>query len=157
MDLARASEAVIIGFQVRPNSTARKLAEQYGVEIRTYSIIYDAIDDVKSAMEGMLAPEIREQVTATLEVLQVFNIKGIGTIAGCMVKEGKIKRTDKVRVIREGIVVHTGELASLKRYKDDAKEVATGLECGLSVKNYDDLQEGDTLESFMEIEMKKKL
>ncbi len=157
VDLARASEAVIIGFQVRPNSTARKLAEQYGVEIRTYSIIYDAIDDVKSAMEGMLAPEIREQVTATLEVLQVFNIKGIGTIAGCMVKEGKIKRTDKVRVIREGIVVHTGELASLKRYKDDAKEVATGLECGLSVKNYDDLQEGDTLESFMEIEMKKKL
>lgn len=157
VDLAKASEAVIIGFQVRPNATARKLSEQYGVEIRTYSIIYDAIDDVKSAMEGMLAPEIREQVTATLEVLQVFNIKGVGTIAGCMVKEGKIKRTDKVRVIRDGIVLHTDELASLKRYKDDAKEVVTGLECGLSVKNYDDIQVGDILESFTEIELKKKL
>lgn len=157
VDLAKASDAIIIGFQVRPNATARKLAEQYGVEIRTYSIIYDAIDDVKSAMEGMLSPEIREQVTASLEVLQVFNIKGAGAIAGCMVKEGKIKRSDKVRVIREGIVVHTGALASLKRYKDDAKEVVSGLECGLSITNYDDIQVGDTLESFMEIEMKKTL
>lgn len=157
VDLAKASDAVIIGFQVRPNNTARKLAEQYGVEIRTYSIIYDAIDDVTSAMEGMLAPEIREQVTATLDVLQVFNIKGTGAIAGCMVKEGKIKRTDKVRVIREGIVIYTGELASLKRYKDDAKEVVAGLECGLSIKNYDDILEGDLLETFSEIEVKKKL
>lgn len=157
VDLAKASDAIIIGFQVRPNGTARRLAEQYGVEIRTYSIIYDAIDDVKSAMEGMLSPEIREQETATLEVLQVFNIKGTGTIAGCMVKEGKIKRSDKARVIRDGIVIHTGALSSLKRYKDDAKEVATGLECGLSITNYDDIQVGDIIESFMEMEVKKTL
>lgn len=157
VDLAKASEAVIIGFQVRPSVSARKMAEQRGVEIRTYSVIYDTIDDVRSAMEGMLSPEIKEQIGATLEVLQAFHIKGVGTIAGCMVKEGKIKRTDKVRIIRDGIVIHTGVLGSLKRFKDDAKEVATGLECGLDVTNYNDIQQGDLIESFTEIEVKKKL
>lgn len=155
--LASASEAVIIGFQVRPSAQARRLAEQDGVEIRTYSVIYDAIEDVKSAMEGMLSPEIKENVTATLEVLQTFAITKVGTIAGCMVKEGKIRRTDKVRLIREGIVVHTGELDSLKRYKDDAKEVPMGLECGLNLKNYNDIKEGDIIESYEEIAVKKKL
>lgn len=157
VELAKASEAVIIGFQVRPTAAARKTAEQNGVEIRTYSVIYDTIDDVKSAMEGMLSPEIKEQVTATLEVLQVFHIKGVGTIAGCMVKEGKIKRTDKVRIIRDGIVVHSGELGSLKRFKDDAKEVVAGLECGLDVSNCNDILEGDQIESYTELEIKKKL
>ena len=155
--LAEASDAIIIGFQVRPGVQARRLAEQNGVEIRTYSVIYDAIDDVKSAMEGMLSPEIRETVTAQLEVLQTFEITKVGTIAGCMVKEGKIKRTDKVRVIREGIVIHTGKIDSLKRSKDDAKEVPAGLECGLQVANFADIQQGDTIESFTETEVKKKL
>ena len=155
--LAEASEAIIIGFQVRPGVQARRLAEQDGVEIRTYSVIYDAIDDVKSAMEGMLSPEIRETVTAQLEVLQTFDITKVGTVAGCMVKEGKIKRSDKVRIIRDGIVIYTGEIASLKRFKDDAKEVPTGLECGLQVVNYNDLKQGDSIESFMETEVKKKL
>lgn len=155
--LAEASDAIIIGFQVRPGAQARRLAEQNGVEIRTYSVIYDAIDDVKSAMEGMLSPEIRETVTAQLEVLQTFEITKVGTIAGCMVKEGKIKRTDKVRVIREGIVIHTGKIDSLKRFKDDAKEVPAGLECGLQVANFADIQQGDTIESFTETEVKKKL
>lgn len=142
---------------VRPGVQARRLAEQDGVEIRTYSVIYDAIDDVKSAMEGMLSPEIRETVTAQLEVLQTFDITKVGTVAGCMVKEGKIKRSDKVRIIRDGIVIYTGEIASLKRFKDDAKEVPTGLECGLQVVNYNDLKQGDSIESFMETEVKKKL
>ncbi len=155
--LASASNAVVIGFQVRPSVDARRLAESEGVEIRSYSIIYDTINEVKAAMEGMLAPEIREEVTATLEVLQVFKITKVGTIAGCLVKEGKIKRNNKVRLIRNGIVIHSGELGSLKRFKDDAKEVVSGLECGLDIKNYDDIVEGDIIESYEEIEIKKKL
>ena len=157
IQLATASDAVIIGFQVRPSAQARKLAEQEGVEIRTYSIIYDAIEDVHDALEGMLSPDIREQVTANLEVLQTFKVSKIGTIAGCMVTDGKIKRTDKVRVIRDGVVIHTGELESLKRFKDEAKEVASGLECGINIKNYNNIQVGDLIESFEEIEVRRKL
>ncbi len=155
--LAAASSAIIIGFQVRPSTAARKQAEADGVEIRTYSIIYDTIEDIKSAMEGMLSPEIREEVTGTLEVLQAFKITKVGTIAGCMVKEGKVRRTSKVRLIRDGIVVHTGELGSLKRFKDDAKEVVAGLECGLNLAHSNDIQEGDIIEAFDEIEIKKTL
>ena len=157
IQLATASDAVIIGFQVRPSAQARKLAEQEGVEIRTYSIIYDAIEDVRDALEGMLSPDIREQVTANLEVLQTFKVSKIGTIAGCMVTDGKIKRTDKVRVIRDGVVIHTGELESLKRFKDEAKEVVSGLECGINIKNYNNLEVGDIIESFEEIEVRRKL
>lgn len=155
--LAEASQAIIIGFQVRPSAVARKSAEQAGVEIRSYSIIYDAIEDVRSAMEGMLSPEIKEQVTALLEIQQTFTIGKVGTIAGCMVKEGKIHRTDKVRVIRDGIVIHTGALESLKRFKDDVKEVAMGLDCGLNLKGFNDIKEGDLIEAYQEIEIKKKL
>lgn len=157
IQLATASDAVIIGFQVRPSAQARKLAEQEGVEIRTYSIIYDAIEDVRDALEGMLSPDIREQVTANLEVLQTFKVSKIGTIAGCMVTDGKIKRTDKVRVIRDGVVIHTGQLESLKRFKDEAKEVVSGLECGINIKNYNNLEVGDIIESFEEIEVRRKL
>ncbi len=155
--LAEASQAIIIGFQVRPSAMARKSAEQAGVEIRSYSIIYDAIEDVRSAMEGMLSPEIKEQITSLLEIQQTFTIGKVGTIAGCMVKEGKVHRTDKVRVIRDGIVIHTGVLESLKRFKDDVKEVAMGLDCGLNIKGFNDLKEGDLIEAFQEIEIKKKL
>lgn len=155
--LAAASSAIIIGFQVRPSVAARKQAEIDGVEIRTYSIIYDTIEDIKSAMEGMLSPEIREEVTGSLEVLQTFKISKVGTIAGCMVKEGKVKRTSKVRLIRDGIVIHTGELGSLKRFKDDAKEVVAGLECGLNLAHSNDIQDGDIIEAFDEIEIKKTL
>ncbi len=155
--LATASDAIIIGFQVRPSAQARKNAEQEGVEIRTYSIIYDAINEVKTAMEGMLSPEIKENFTANIEVQQVFKISKVGTIAGCMVIEGKVKRTDKVRVIRDGIVIHSGVLESLKRFKDDVKEVPMGLECGLNIKNFNDLMEGDIIEAFEEIEVRKKL
>ena len=157
IQLATASDAVIIGFQVRPSAQARRLAEQEGVEIRTYSVIYDAIEDVHDALEGMLSPDIREQVTANLEVLQTFKVSKIGTIAGCMVTDGKIKRTDKVRVIRDGVVIHTGELESLKRFKDEAKEVVSGLECGINIKNYNNIEVDDIIESFEEIEVRRKL
>ena len=155
--LAAASDAIIIGFQVRPALPARRLAEKEGVEIRLYSIIYDAIEEVKSAMEGMLSPEIKEEITANVEVLQVFKITKVGTIAGCMVREGKIKRSNKVRVIRDGIVVHSGELESLKRFKDDVKEVVAGLDCGLNIVNYNDIQVGDIIEAYEETEIKKTL
>lgn len=155
--LAAASNAVIIGFQVRPSQQARRGAEKEGVEIRLYSIIYDAIEDVKSAMEGMLSPEIKEEITANVEVLQVFKISKVGSVAGCMVKEGKIKRTNKVRVIRDGIVIHTGELGSLKRFKDDAKEVVAGQDCGLNINNFNDIQVGDIIEAYEETEVKKTL
>lgn len=155
--LAAASDAIIIGFQVRPALLARRLAEKEGVEIRLYSIIYDAIEDVKSAMEGMLSPEIKEEITANVEVLQVFKISKVGTIAGCMVNEGKIKRSNKVRVIRDGIVIHTGELGSLKRFKDDVKEVVSGQDCGLNINNFNDIRVGDIIEAYEETEVKKTL
>lgn len=155
--LATASNAIIVGFQVRPSLDARKLAEREGVDIRLYSIIYDAIEEIKSAMEGMLAPEIKEEVTATLEILETFKITKVGTIAGCLVKEGKVKRSNKVRLIRDGIVIYTGELASLKRMKDDVKEVGIGYECGLNIANYNDIRIGDIIEAFEEVEVKKTL
>lgn len=155
--LATASNAIIVGFQVRPSLAARKLAEKEGIEIRLYSIIYDAIEELKAAMEGMLAPDIKEEITATLEIRETFKITKVGTIAGCKVTEGKIKRTNKIRLIRDGIVIYTGELASLKRMKDDVKEVATGYECGLNIANYNDIKIGDIIEAFEEVEVKKSL
>ncbi len=155
--LAAASDAIIIGFQVRPSQAARREAEREGVQIRLYSVIYQAIEEVKDAMEGMLAPEIKEEVTGTAEVLQTYKISKVGTVAGCIVREGKIKRSCKVRVIRGGIVRHTGELGSLKRFKDDVKEVLSGYDCGLNINNYNDIQEGDMIEAFEEVEVKKTL
>jgi len=155
--LAAASNAIVIGFQVRPSMAARKIAEKEEIDIRLYSIIYDAIEELKSAMEGMLSPEIKEQITSTLEIRETFDITKVGTIAGCMVKDGKIKRSSKVRLIRDGIVIFTGLLGSLKRFKDDVKEVATGYECGLNIDKYNDIKEGDIVESFEEVEVSRKL
>ena len=155
--LAAASNAIIIGFQVRPSLPARRQADKEGVEIRLYSIIYDAIEEVKSAMEGMLAPEMKEEETAIVEIREVFKITKVGTVAGCMVKEGKIKRNNKIRLIRDGIVVHSGELESLKRFKEDVKEVAFGYECGLNIAGYNDIKVGDMIEAYEEVEVKKKL
>ena len=155
--LAAASDAIIVGFNVRPTSTARKMAEGEEVDIRIYSIIYDAIEEIKSAMAGMLSPDIKEEVTATLEVLQTFRISKVGTIAGCIVREGKAKRANKCRVIRDGIVIHTGELSSLKHGKDDIKEAGLNMECGLSIKSYNDIVEGDLIETYEEIEVAKTL
>ena len=155
--LASASQAIIVGFQVRPSAEARKAAEREGVEINTYSIIYDAIDEVKSTMEGMLDKVIKEQVTGEIEVKQVFKISKVGTVAGGLVTDGKVHNKDKARVIRDGIVVHTANIEALKRYKDDAKEVATGLECGISLVNFNDIQVGDMIETFTEIEVDQKL
>ena len=157
VSLAAASDAIIVAFQVRPSAQARKAAEQQGVEIRTYSIIYDAIEEVKEAMEGMLAPELKEEVTAQLEVRQVFHISKVGTVAGAYVIDGKVSRTNKARIIRDGIVIHTGAIDALKRFKDDVKEVNTNFECGISLVNYSDIREGDTIETFQEIEVKAKL
>ena len=153
--LAAASNAIIVGFQVRPSVEARRLAEKEEVDIRLYSIIYDAIEQLKDAMEGMLSPEIKEEVTATLEVLNIFKISKVGTVAGCLVREGKVKRSNKVRLIRDGIVVHTGELGSLKRMKDDVKEVGTGFECGLNIERFNDVRVGDFIETYEEIEVKR--
>lgn len=155
--LAAASDAIIIGFQVRPSQAARRAAERDGVEIRLYSVIYQAIEEVKDAMEGMLAPEIKEEVIGTAEVLQTFHISKVGTIAGAIVREGRIKRSCKVRLIRDGIVRYTGELGSLKRMKDDVKEVTSGYDCGLSIAGYNDIQEGDLIEAYEEVEVKKSL
>ena len=157
VDLAAASDAVIIGFQVRPSQAARRAAERAGVEIRLYSVIYQAIEEVKDAMAGMLAPEIKEEVTGTAEVLQTYHISKVGTIAGAIVREGKIKRSCKVRLIRDGIVRFTGELGSLKRFKDDVKEVLSGYDCGLSIAGYNDLKEGDFIEGFEEVEVNRSL
>ena len=154
---AASSQAVIIGFQVRPSGAARKLAEQQGVNIRTYSVIYDAIEEVKSAMEGMLEKEVREQVTGLLEVRQVYHISKVGTVAGAYVVDGKVARSNKARLIRDGIVIFTGEINALKRFKDDVKEVSTNFECGISLVGYNDIQEGDNIETFEEIEVKQKL
>ena len=155
--LAAASDAIIIGFQVRPSLAARRAAERDGVEIRLYSVIYQAIEEVKDAMAGMLAPEIKEEVTGTAEILETYHISKVGTIAGCMVREGKIKRGSKVRLIREGIVRYTGELGSLKRFKDDVKEVASGYDCGLSIQGYNDIKVGDFIEGFEEVEVSRSL
>ena len=155
--LAAASDAIIIGFQVRPSLAARKAAERDGVEIRLYSVIYQAIEEVKDAMEGMLAPEIKEEILGTAEVLQTYKISKVGTVAGCMVREGKIKRSNKVRLIRDGIVKYTGELGSLKRFKDDVKEVQSGYDCGLNINGYNDIHEGDIIEAFDEVEVTRSL
>ena len=155
--LASASDAIIIGFNVRPMGNARQVADKEEIDIRTYSIIYDAINDLKDAMEGMLSPEMKEEITGTAEIRETFKISKIGTIAGCMVTNGKIYRNSGVRLIREGVVIFTGELASLKRFKDDVKEVSKGYDCGMQVKNYNDIKEGDIIEAFQEVAVKKKL
>jgi len=155
--LASASDAIIIGFNVRPMGNARQIADKEEIDIRTYSIIYAAINDLKDAMEGMLSPEMKEEITGTAEIRETFKISKVGTIAGCMVITGKIIRNAGIRLIREGVVIYTGELDSLKRFKDDAKEVAKGYDCGMQVKNYNDIKEGDVIESFHEIAVKKKL
>ena len=155
--LATASDAIIIGFNVRPMGNARQIADKEEVDIRMYSIIYDAINDLKDAMEGMLSPELKEEITGNAEIRETFKISKIGTIAGCMVTSGKIFRNSGIRLIRDGVVVYTGELASLKRFKDDVKEVAKGYDCGMQIKNYNDIKEGDVIEAFQEVEVKKKL
>ncbi len=155
--LAAASNAIIVGFQVRPSVAARRLAEKEGVDIRLYSIIYDTIEEVKAAMEGMLSPEIKEEVLGTAEVMETYRITKVGTVAGCLVKEGKLKRASKVRLIRDGIVIYTGDLGSLKRFKDDVKEVTSGFECGLNITNYNDVKVGDLIEAYEEVEVKKTL
>ncbi len=155
--LAAASNAVIVGFQVRPSLSARKLAEKEEIDIRLYSIIYDAIEEIRAAMEGMLSPEVKEEIVATLEIREIFKVTKVGTVAGCYVKEGKITRNTNVRVIREGIVIYTGELGSLKRFKDDVKEVVGGYECGLNISNFNDIKVGDVVEGYQEVEVKKTL
>jgi translation initiation factor IF-2 len=155
--LATASDAIIIGFQVRPSLNARKIAETESIDIRTYSIIYDAIDELKDAMEGMLSPEVKEEVTGNIEVRETFKITKVGTIAGCMVISGKVFRNSNIRVIRDGVVAHTGTLGSLKRFKDDVKEVAKGYECGLNIEKYNDIKVGDIIEAYQEVEVRKKL
>ena len=157
VSLAAASNAIIIGFDVRPSGAAKRLAEQNDVDIRIYSIIYDAIDEVKSAMEGLLAPKVKEEVTSTIEVMEVFHISKVGMVAGCRVRDGKVSRNDKARVIRDGIVIHTGDILALKRFKDDVKEVQTGMECGISLVSYNDIKEGDMIETFTQIEVRQTL
>jgi translation initiation factor IF-2 len=155
--LASASDAIIIGFNVRPMGNARQIADKEEIDIRMYSIIYDAINDLKDAMEGMLSPVFKEEITGSAEIRETFKISKIGTIAGCMVTDGKIYRNSGIRLIREGVVIYTGELASLKRFKDDVKEVSKGYDCGMQIKNYNDIFEGDVLEAFQEVAVKKKL
>jgi translation initiation factor IF-2 len=155
--LAAASNAVIVGFQVRPSMSARRLAEKEQIDIRLYSIIYDAIEEIRTAMEGMLVPEVKEEIVATLEIRDIFKVTKVGTVAGCYVKEGKITRSTKVRVIRDGIVIYTGELGSLKRFKDDVKEVVGGYECGLNIHNFNDIKTGDIIEGYQEVEIRKTL
>jgi translation initiation factor IF-2 len=155
--LAAASDAIIIGFQVRPSLSARKEAEKAGVDIRLYSIIYSAIEEVKAAMEGMLAPEVKEEIIGNAEVLDVFRISKVGTVAGSMVRDGKIKRSSRVRLIRDGIVIFTGEIESLKRFKEDVREVSSGYECGITIHNFNDIKVGDTIEAYEETEVKKTL
>jgi translation initiation factor IF-2 len=155
--LASASDAVIVGFQVRPSNTARNIAENEEIEIRLYSVIYNAINDVKDAMEGMLAPTVEEVITGNVEVREVFKITKVGTVAGCYVTNGLVKRSNQIRLVRDGIVVHTGEISQLKRFKDDVSEVKSGYECGISLKNVKDIQEGDVIEGFVEKEVKRTL
>ena len=153
--LASASNAIIVGFQVRPSASARKLAEQEQIDIRLYSIIYDAINELKSAMEGMLAPTFEEKIVCNIQIRETFKITKVGTIAGCMVLDGKVTRNTKIRLIREGIVIYTGELGSLKRFKDDAKEVNSGYECGLNIANYNDIKVDDLIEGYEMVEVKR--
>ncbi|WP_339838758.1 translation initiation factor IF-2 [uncultured Flavobacterium sp.] len=155
--LASASDAIIIGFNVRPQGNAKQLAEKEEIDIRNYSIIYDAIDDLRDAMEGMLSPELKEEITGTAEIREIFKVSKIGSIAGCMVTDGKIFRNSKIRIIRDGVVVYTGELLTLKRFKDDVKDVSKGYDCGMQIKNYNDIEELDIIEAFQEVEVKKKL
>ena len=155
--LASASDAIIIAFNVRPAGNARQLAQKEEIDIRSYSIIYDAINDLKDAMEGMLSPEMKEEITGTAEIREIFKVSKVGTIAGCMVTEGKIFRNSKIRIIREGVVVFTGELATLKRFKDDVKDVSKGYDCGMQIKNYNDIEQLDLIEAFQEVEVKRKV
>ncbi|MBR0077864.1 MAG: translation initiation factor IF-2, partial [Bacteroidales bacterium] len=155
--LASASDAVIVAFQVRPSAGARKLAEKEQIDLRTYSIIYDAIEEIKDAMESMLAPKIREKVLCNIEIKEVFKITKVGNVAGCMVLDGKITRATKVHLIRDGIVIYTGKLASLKRFKDDVKEVVSGQDCGLNIENFNDIKVGDIIEGYEEYEEKATL
>ena len=155
--LASASDAIIIGFQVRPSSGAKRIADTEQIDIRHYSVIYQAIDEIKSAIEGMLSPEVKETIIGNVEIREVFKITKVGTVAGCMVTEGKVNRGSKLRVIRDGVVVHQGTLESLKRFKDDVKDVVRGFECGLQIKNYQDIQVGDNLEIFEETTIARKL
>jgi len=157
VNLASASDAIIIGFNVRPSASAKQLADREEIDIRNYSIIYDAIDDLKDAMEGMLSPEIKEEVTGTAEIRELFKISKVGTIAGCMVTDGKIFRSSKVRIVRDGVVVHDGELTALKRFKDDVKEVSKGYDCGIQIKGYNDIELNDLIEAYQEVAVKKKL
>ncbi|MCX8482846.1 MAG: translation initiation factor IF-2, partial [Crocinitomicaceae bacterium] len=155
--LASASDAIIVGFQVRPSAKARQIAENEEIDIRTYSIIYQAIEEIKSAMEGMLSPEVIEKIIGTVEVRDVFKISKVGTIAGAYVTDGKIERKSKLRVIRDGVVMHDGELSSLKRFKDDVREVLKGFECGLQIERFNDIEVGDYLEVYKQEEVKRKL
>ena len=155
--LADASNAIIIGFHVRPNVNARKLAENENVDIRLYNVIYDTINEVKSALEGMLSPVLSEETVGTIEVRQIFKVPRVGTIAGCYVQDGRVNRTNKIRLIRDGIVIYEGQLESLKRFKDDVREVEKGYECGLNIANYNDLKVGDIIEAYKIIETKKTL
>jgi translation initiation factor IF-2 len=155
--LATASDAIIIGFNVRPMGNARQIADKEEIDIRMYSIIYDAINDLKDAMEGMLSPELKEEITGTAEIREIFKVTKVGNIAGCMVTSGKIFRNSNIRIIRDGVVIYTGVLTSLKRFKDDVKEVAKGFDCGLQIKNYNDIELNDVIEAFHEVEVKKKL
>ena len=155
--LASASDAIVIGFNVRPMGNARAIADKEEIDIRSYSIIYDAINEVKDAMEGMLTPEMREQITGTAEIRETYKISKVGRVAGCMVTSGKIYRNSGIRLIREGVVIFSGNLASLKRFKDDVKEVAKGYDCGIQIKNFNEIKQLDVLECFQEVAVKKKL
>ena len=152
--LAAASNAIIVGFQVRPSAAARKTAEKEEIEIRLYSIIYDAINDIKDAIDGMLEPVMKEVIVCTIEVMEIFKISKVGTVAGCIVREGKLTRTTPIRVIRDGIVIYTGKLGSLKRFKDDVKEVTMGQDCGLNIESYNDIHVGDIIEGYDQVEVK---
>ena len=154
--LAAASNAIIVGFQVRPSAAARKLAEKEEIEIRLYSIIYDAINDIKDAIEGMLEPVMKEEIVASVEVMEIFKISKVGTVAGCIVREGRLTRTTPIRVIRDGIVIYTGKLGSLKRFKDDVKEVTMGQDCGLNIESFNDVRVGDIVEGYEQVEVKRK-
>jgi translation initiation factor IF-2 len=155
--LASASDAIILGFQVRPSANARRLAEQEEIEIRLYSVIYDAINEIKDAMEGMLAPDVEEVITGNVEIREVFRISKVGSVAGCMVTDGIIKKSNNIRLVRDGIVIYSGEIGALKRFKDDVNEVKSGYECGISIKNYNDMKVGDIIEAYEERETARKL